>query len=529
MGGGGDGMQECGSFGAEVRRERSMETPVIAPKKTSTLESKVRRLTLTLGPNPRRVLLRPFIPSLIVKPLPAHEPNPRVVSLYSRVMHLDERAVRAKLDEVFSDFHERHQRIHDIFEARFEQVRHLLPTDRQLSEARRLLLGSYFTNEYSLESTALFNPGIIPAPDQSGVPKGDLRFIVSLRATGEGHISSITFRSGIVGMNGEIRMDPVSRFVHQSRPHPAAKYELRTFRRKLVEMGVEREAVEVATMGLPEQFLMSELVEIVRRLRCNPEDPAVCRAAERALLLAQSNYTVRFREGLDISEKILFPYAPSEVNGIEDARFVRFIEDDGSTSYMATYTAYDGNVVLPQMLHTRDFHEFAIYTLNGPAIRNKGLAMFPRKINGLYAMLGRQDGENIHIMFSEHLHFWYESKILIRPSMPWEFVQMGNCGSPIETEAGWLVITHGVGPMRKYCLGAALLDRNDPSRVIGRLKYPLLRPGTDEREGYVPNVLYSCGALIHGGNLVLPYAVSDTSSRFAIVPVADLLRELLRR
>lgn len=493
-----------------------------------SLASKVRRLPLTLGPNPSRVLLRAFIPSLVVKPLPTHEPNLRVASLYARVMHLDERAAKARLDEVFSDFHERHQRIHDIFEARFEQLRHLLPTDRQLSETRRLLLGSYFTNEYSLESTALFNPGIIPAPDQTGVPDGALRFIVSLRATGEGHISSITFRSGIVGADGEIHIDPVSRFVHQPRPHPAARYEVHTFRRKLVEMGVEREAVEAATRGLPTQFLMSDLVAIVRRLRCNPEDPSVCRAGEKALLLAQANYTVRFRDGLDISEKILFPYAPSEINGIEDARFVRFQQDDGSSTYMATYTAYDGNVVLPQMLHTGDFHEFAIYTLNGPAIRNKGLALFPRKINGLYAMLGRQDGENIHLMFSEHLHFWYESHILMRPSQPWEFVQLGNCGSPLETEAGWLVITHGVGPMRKYCLGAALLDLNDPSRVIGRLREPLLRPGPDEREGYVPNVVYSCGALIHAGNLVLPYAVSDTSSRFAIVPLNDLLHELLR-
>ena len=484
---------------------------------------------MTLGPNPRRVLLRPFIPSLIVKPLPSHEPNPRVVSLYSRVMHLNEEEVRTKLDEVFFDFHERHERIREIFEARFEQVRHFLPTDRELSKERRLLLGSYFTNEYSLESTALFNPGIIPAPDQSGVPEGDLRFIVSLRATGEGHISSITFRSGIVTCGGEIRMDPVSRFVHQPRPHPAARYELKTFRRKMLEMGVERDAIEVATSELSESFLMSELVAIVRKVRCNPEDPAVCRAAEKALLLAQSNYTVRFREGMDISEKILFPYTPSEINGIEDARFVRFQGEDGQSTYMATYTAYDGNVVLPQMLHTRDFHEFAIYTLNGLAIRNKGFALFPRKIGGHYAMLGRQDGENITLMFSDHLHFWHESSILIRPTHPWEFVQMGNCGSPLETEAGWLLITHGVGPMRKYCLGAALLDRNDPSRVIGRLKQPLLRPGDDEREGYVPNVLYSCGALIHAGNLVLPYAISDTSSRFALVPLADLLSELLQR
>jgi predicted GH43/DUF377 family glycosyl hydrolase len=492
----------------------------------SPLESKIRRLPITIDPDPRRVLLRPFIPSLIVKPVGTQEPNPRVVSLFSRVMHLDEATVQAKLDEVFSDFLGRHGRLHDIFAERFEQIRPLLPTDHELSESRRLLLGSYFTSEYSLESTALFNPGIIPSPDQSGLPPGELRVILSLRATGEGHISSITFRSGVLTLEGDLRLDPVSRYVQQPRPHPAARYDLQTFRRKLQELGVEFEAVGASTRGLPPSFLMEDLVTQVRRIRSSAEEPPVKRAAERALLLAQSNYTVVFPEGLDCSEKILFPYSQGELNGIEDARFVPFHEDDGSTSYLATYTAYDGSVVVPQMVHTRDFTEFSICTLNGPAIRNKGLALFPRKIRGNYAMLGRQDGENIHLMFSDHLHFWYESQVLLRPTRPWEFVQLGNCGSPIETDAGWLVITHGVGPMRKYCLGAVLLDLEDPSRVIGRLREPLLRPAPDEREGYVPNVVYSCGALIHGRNLVLPYARSDTSSRIAIVPMAELLEEL---
>jgi predicted GH43/DUF377 family glycosyl hydrolase len=437
--------------------------------------------------------------------------------------------VKAKLDEVFSDFLGRHGRLHDIFAERFEQVRHLLPTDQELTEPRRILLGSYFTNEYSLESTALFNPGIFPSPDQSGLQPGECRVILSLRATGEGHISSITFRCGILDSEANLRLDPVSRYVQQPRPQPAARYDLATFRRKLQELGVEFEAVGLATQGLAPGFLMSDLVNLVRRIRSGADEPGVKRAAERALLLAQSNYTVVFPEGLDISEKILFPYSQGEMNGIEDARFVPFREDDGSTTYMATYTAYDGNVVLPQMVHTRDFREFSICTLNGPAIRNKGLALFPRKIHGQYAMLGRQDGENIHLMFSDHLHFWYESQVLIRPTHPWEFVQLGNCGSPIETSAGWLVITHGVGPMRKYCLGAVLLDLHDPSRVIGRLREPLLRPAPDEREGYVPNVVYSCGAMIHGPNLILPYARSDTSSRIAIIPLADVLEGLTSR
>lgn len=492
----------------------------------SCLESKIRRLPLVIGPDPRRVLLRPFIPSLIVKPLAAQEVNPRVLSLFSRVMHLDEKVVETKLAEVFADFHERHQKIHDIFAERFEQIRSFLPTDLELSEPRRLLIGSYFTNEYSLESTALFNPGMVAAPDQSGLNPGELRFFLSLRATGEGHISSITFRSGIVDRNGDIRLDPVSRYVCQPRPQPAARYDTPTFLRKLQELGVEYADARTAMRDLPESFLMEDLVNHVRRLRTSIDEPSVRRAGEAALMLARANYTVRFADGLDISEKILFPFAPSEVNGIEDARFTRFQEADGSFSYTATYTAYDGNVVLPQILQTRDFHEFSIRTLNGPAVRNKGLALFPRKIKGHFVMLGRQDGENIHLMFSDHLHFWYESQILLRPSQPWEFVQLGNCGPPIETDAGWLVITHGVGPMRKYCIGAVLLDLQDPSRILGRLREPLLRPAPDEREGYVPNVVYSCGGLLHGGNIILPYAVSDTSSRFAVVPLADVLSEM---
>ena len=492
----------------------------------SPLESNIRRLPLTLGPDPKRVLLRPFTPALIVKPLALHETNPRMLSLFSRVMLLDEATVQQKLDEVFADFQGRHQSLHDIFTSRFQQIRPHLPTDCELSQSRKILLGSYFINEYSLESSALFNPSMVPAPDQTGLGKDELRFILSLRATGEGHISSITFRSGVVNAAGDIRIDPVSRFVHQPRPHPAARYDLKTFRRKLQELGVEYDAVKAATHELPDCFAMSELAALVRRLSTSAEEPAIRRAAERALLLAQANYTVRFQENLDISEKILFPYAPSESNGIEDARFVRFEDPDGTFIYMATYTAYDGNIVLPQIVHTRDFQQFSICTLNGPAIRNKGLALFPKKIAGHYAMLGRQDGENIHLMFSDHLHFWYESQILLRPTTPWEFVQLGNCGSPIETQAGWLVITHGVGPMRKYCIGAVLLDLQDPSRVIGRLREPLLRPAQDEREGYVPNVVYSCGAIVHNNNLILPYAVSDTSSRFAVVPLKDLLGAL---
>jgi predicted GH43/DUF377 family glycosyl hydrolase len=402
----------------------------------------------------------------------------------------------------------------------------LLPVDGKVSESRQLLIGSYFTNEYSLESSALFNPSIVTAPDQSGLAPGELRFILSLRATGEGHISSITFRSGVAAADGTVKLDPVSRFVHSPRPEPAANYDLTLFRRKLHEMGIDHETARRATSELPGLFHMPELVARVARLRLEDVPTEVVLAGEQALRLAEANYHVRFKDGLHMSEKVLYPYSPLESNGIEDARFVRFVDNHGQATYYATYTAYNGSTVFPQMVETHDFSEFRVSTLNGPAVTNKGLALFPRRINGLYAMLGRQDGENIHLMFSENPYFWRESRVIIRPSQPWEFTQLGNCGSPIETEAGWLVLTHGVGPMRKYCIGAALLDRDDPSHLIGRLHEPLLGPAPDERDGYVPNVVYSCGSLVHQNRLILPYAVSDTATRFASIALDELLGSL---
>jgi predicted GH43/DUF377 family glycosyl hydrolase len=486
----------------------------------------LRRQPLELRPDARRVLLRPFMASVIVKPTGHAEPSRRLLDILARVLLLDDAAVAATLENVLHEFHDRHEDIRAIFLDRYNKMAPLLPVDGAVSEPRKLLIGSYFTNEYSLESSALFNPSIVPAPDQSGLGPGELRFILSLRATGEGHISSITFRSGIAAPDGTVRLDPVTRFVHSPRPEPAAGYDLALFRRKLHEMGIEHDAVKRATSELSETFRMGELVARVARLRREDVASDVIRAGEQALHLAEANYTVRFKDGLRMAEKVLFPYSPLESNGIEDARFVRFKHDDGSIVYYATYTAYNGSTIFPQIVETRDFCAFRVSTLNGPAVTNKGLALFPRKINGLYAMLGRQDGENIHLMFSDHPYFWYESKVIIRPSQPWEFTQLGNCGSPIETEAGWLVLTHGVGPMRKYCIGAVLLDRDDPSRILGRLKDPLLGPAPDEREGYVPNVVYSCGALVHHGILILPYAVSDTATRFASVPLGDLLDAL---
>jgi predicted GH43/DUF377 family glycosyl hydrolase len=488
----------------------------------------IRRQSLELRPDARRVLLRPFMASVVVKPTGHAEPSRRLLDILTRVLLLDDATVEATLENVLHEFHDRHEDIRAIFLDRFNTMEPLLPCDGELSEPRRLLIGSYFTNEYSLESSALFNPSIVPAPDQSGLAPGELRCILSLRATGEGHISSITFRSGIVAADGTVRLDPVSRFVHSPRPEPAAGYELSLFRRKLHEMGIDHAAAKRATSELPNTFRMGELVARVARLRREDVPPEVIRAGEEALHLAEANYTVRFKDGLGMAEKVLFPFSPLESNGIEDARFVRFVDTNGSVDYFATYTAYNGSTIFPQIVETRDFSAFRVSTLNGPAVTNKGLALFPRRIKGAYAMLGRQDGENIHLMFSDHPYFWYQSKIIVRPVQPWEFTQLGNCGSPIETDAGWLVLTHGVGPMRKYCIGAVLLDHDDPSRVIGRLKEPLLGPADDEREGYVPNVVYSCGSLVHHNTLVLPYAVSDTATRFASVALDELLTALRR-
>jgi len=285
---------------------------------------------------------------------------------------------------------------------------------------------------------------------------------------------------------------------------------------------------ETIWKALPDRFTVAEMSQELQYLRryAHHRNTEFDRTASRLLNIAMSNYEVVYSPDQPLTERVIFPTAPNESNGIEDARFVRFVDDDGTVTYMATYTAYDGRVTIPQLLETSDFARFSICTLNGPEVQNKGMALFPRKIHGQYAMISRQDGENLYLMYSDDLHFWHDKMPLLKPTYSWEFLQIGNCGSPIETEAGWLVISHGVGPMRKYSIGAFLLDLEDPSRVIGRLEHPLLSPDEVEREGYVPNVVYSCGSLVHAGQLILPYAMSDTASSFATVPLADLLAEM---
>jgi predicted GH43/DUF377 family glycosyl hydrolase len=352
---------------------------------------------------------------------------------------------------------------------------------------------------------------------------------MSLRAVGEGHISSIEFRAGVISAEGRIKLDPVSRFVTAPEIIPDPSYQKRRFGIKLHEMDCDGESAKAVMASLGDRFTRSDLNRSVGTVRHEnqPATRELTHTLESIQWLADSNYEVRFSEKLAISERIIFPVSPNETNGIEDARFVRFVDDDETVTYYATYTAYNGHDILPQLLETTDFLHFRILTLNGDAVQNKGMALFPRRIAGRYAMLSRQDNENLFVMFSDSPHHWSDPRIILRPSAMWESVKIGNCGSPIETEAGWLVITHGVGPMRKYCIGAVLLDLEDPTQVIGRLDEPLLSPEGNEREGYVPNVVYSCGSMLHGEKLILPYAVSDHSSAVASLPIDDLLKALL--
>ncbi|MEQ9379517.1 MAG: glycoside hydrolase family 130 protein, partial [Pirellulales bacterium] len=447
----------------------------------------LERTGIVLSPNNKRVVFRPFDP-------PGDERKLRIIA---RLSTLSEAEVDSLLQEVFEEFHGRHQRPKEFFLRRFEAMRRYILTDAEVSENRRLLIGAYFTQEYALESAALFNPSMVWHPVQAGLPTGSRRFVLSLRATGEGHISSITFRSGLVDGDNQITIEEPTRFVTTPDVVPDAQYEKALFRRKLVELGLDNNSFTENVLARLEGFFTLEQLEASLQisLRENRAQQEVIAAiAKGVVVLARSNYEITYLPEHGLSERLIFPFSPTEANGIEDARFVEFQEDDGSIIYYATYSAYDGKMVLPQLLETEDFLHFKMHTLNGPAIANKGLALFPRKINGHYAMLSRQDGENIFLMYSDMIHFWHTKELILKPTYPWEFVQLGNCGSPIETDAGWLVLSHGVGPMRKYSIGAFLLDRDDPSQVVGRLKQPLLTPNENEREGYVPNVVYSCGA-----------------------------------
>jgi predicted GH43/DUF377 family glycosyl hydrolase len=381
------------------------------------------------------------------------------------VLRLDEEAVAQQLSDVLENFEGRHRNLLDTFEARADEMEEAFEPHAKLTQIQRRLIGSYFLNEYSFEASALFNPSIIRHPDQSGMAENCCRFILSLRAVGEGHISSLTFRSGIIASDGSISIDPPAR--------------------------------------------LASVPKITNRVS-GPLGDTV---------------DVIFRPDEELSEQVVFPITQSQSNGIEDARFVEFI-DEGQRTFYATYTAYNGRAICSELLKTRDFKSFRMIPLSGSVTRNKGMALFPRKINDRYAMIGRQDNENLYLIYSDDLHTWNGGQCILQPEYPWEFVQIGTCGSPIELDDCWLLLTHGVGPVRKYSIGAVLLDKKDPSKIVARSREPLLRPEPTEREGYVPNVVYTCGAMRYGERIILPYAISDTYSNFATIKIPALMQAI---
>ncbi len=473
----------------------------------------VKRKKTKLVRDTSRVITRAHIPVNIG----------RIPKIIDRVLKLTEDEAAVELQNVNFKFSDRHKNTEHIFTDNFNRVSEYVTYKEKISSTKKLLIGAYFTMEYAVESAALFNPSIVPHPDQTGVAAGSLRFIMSLRATGEGHISSIVFRTGTIMSNGEFLFDPRSDFVETPKIRHDQFYDRHLFQLKLKDMNAWNETSAGVFERLPERFTFNELIISVKGLLQNHKHPVNDEAIKNIYWLADSNYFIKFEADHDISERVIFPVSENESSGIEDARFVWFFDDNGEVTYYATYTAYNGVTILPHLLVTKDFLNFEIITLNGRAVQNKGMALFPRKINGEYVMLSRLDGENNYIMFSEHLHFWEEAKIIQEPAMPWEFMQIGNCGSPLETSEGWIVLTHGVGAMRQYSIGAILLDLEDPSKIIARLEEPLLTPNEKEREGYVPNVVYSCGSLIHNNRLIIPYAMSDITSGIATVEVRDLI------
>jgi predicted GH43/DUF377 family glycosyl hydrolase len=483
----------------------------------------VVRSEVCILPDARRVISKPFLPG----GAPFSDGRHRIERILDRIQALSDEAVRTTLADVVERFAGRHVDFVSVIEQHFALVAHRLPRSNELSEERRHLIGAYFTHEYSIDAAALTNPSLVRAPHQEGVPEGAVRFILSLRAIGEGHLSSIQFRSGQVDAQGRVSVDPPSRFARTAMHRPPT-YDRNVFRAKLSELDAYTETAERIIEHLPERFTIEQLeARIVETEQASGADQGALQVLRTIHWLASSNYESTFHGDSQLSERVMFPAGPSESQGMEDARFVRFQYDDGSVTYFAPYTAYDGYRILPQLIETRDFMTFRVSTLNGTAAQNKGIALFPRQIDGSFVALARLDGENNFLIRSKNVRFWYEQQIIQTPRAPWEIIQLGNCGSPIETEAGWLVITHGVGPLRRYCLGAILLDLNDPSRVLGCLEQPLLEPAEDERDGYVPNVLYSCGNMAFGGRLLLPYGFSDVGARIATLAIDDLLGALV--
>ncbi|HKZ20902.1 MAG TPA: glycoside hydrolase family 130 protein [Acidimicrobiia bacterium] len=467
------------------------------------------------------IRLRPDLGRVITKPFLAHtgglpDSQERLRRIAQHTIDLDQETIEGTLEDLRKGFQTRHRDIEAIWESNLSFIGQVLPDIAQVSDrSLRLLLGATFTQEYAIEGAALTNPSIVSV--------GGSDFILSLRAIGEGHISSIEFRSGRQRSDGEIEIDSPGPYAAAGR-RSEVLFERDRFASKLAQMDAEDEIADEVLGLLPQQFDSTELGHALKTVtskdRVHPLQAETTTHVFR--WLASSNYELVF-DNEPLSERVLFPAGPSDSNGMEDARFVRFTEDDGSVTYFATYTAFDGIRILPQLISTADFVRFRVSSLHGSCAQNKGMALFPRRIDGKFVALSRHDQTNLHVLWAEEVWDWNLAERLTVPKAPWEAVQVGNCGSPIETAAGWLVITHGVGPMRTYRLGALLLDLEEPERIVGRLQEPLLSPDWSDRDGYVPNVVYSCGSLIHEGRLLLPYGIADREVGIGVVDVDRLL------
>ncbi len=476
----------------------------------------VKRLPHRIGPDPRRTIARFFNPG----------GDPRARAIIERVSRLPDSEALALMRQIEEQFGKKHRNLREIFLEHYQAVREFIPATAEVTQARQLLIGAYFTMEYSVESAALFNPSMVPARNQSGLPEGSTRFAMSLRATGEGHVSSIVFLRGLIDRNCDIFVDERSPFLRplkvtiQPRRHEV-------WRQTLIAAGALSKPASKILSGLPEGFTVEELRAALEKAQAGFETSGDYEETKENLLaVAHGNYDLEVPEDGNWTEVVIFPTSQNESRGIEDARLVRFVDDDGSARYYATYTAYNGFRIFPQLSEHDGGRVLKVRTLMGKGARNKGMALFPRKIDGKYTMVARLDGENLFLMRSDDVRFWEDPILLEVPKYYWELVQIGNCGSPMETKEGWLLLTHGVGPMRQYCIGAMLLDLEDPSRIIGRTEEPLLVPTAEESSGYVPNVVYSCGGMIHNELVVIPYAMSDVATSFATVELEALLKAM---
>lgn len=485
-------------------------------KQAMDLKQIVKRKKIKIAGDPSRVIVLPHIPAELS----------RIGNIIFRVLKLTDKKAEKLLQETLVLFANRHKNIQQQFMRHYDKISEYIPQVTIINKTQKLLIGAYLTMEYSIESAALFNPSIVPHPDQTLLAEGSMRFIMSLRATGEGHISSIVFRSGIVNKDFLFNFDSVSEFVETPAMVHDPFYNNDLFKLKLEDIKAWNETSEMILSQIPAFFTYADLKLSIQEIYAKTGFAADSWTINVINWLADSNYKVKFDDETAISERVIFPVSSNESKGIEDARFVKFTHENGTAKYYATYTAYNGQSILPQLIATKDFQTFDIITLNGEGVKNKGMALFPRRVNGKFAMLSRQDGENNYIMFSDNMHFWHSSTLIQEPKQPWEFVQIGNCGSPLETDKGWLVLTHGVGTMRQYSIGAILLDLEDPTKIIARLEQPLLSATEEEREGYVPNVIYSCGGMVFNNALILPYAMSDIATRIAVVNLDELFGKM---